>query len=436
MWDHRSRLITKEQTVAVLDLGARKVSCMIALLLPPPKWLAPKLEHARVNILGFGEVPSKGIEGGNIRDLEAAEEAVRNAVARAEHNAGVTADDIYVTFGGAGLSSECFTASVPIVRRSVDDLDIRRAMLAAEQYAMRYGKSILQTVVSGYGLDDVTDIEDPRGLIGDTLKVHVLAAHVSPAAVKNIALCVERCHLRLAGLVAAPLASALAVATPEEHELGVTCIDMGGSTTSLAAFCEGRPVHIDSLSSGGECLTRDLARILSTPRAEAERLKTLYASVFSDAALDNNHVVCPLIGEDGEERYIYPTIVDIAAIVRTKLEDMFSQLHERLEQAGCDPAVCERLVLTGGGAQLVGASDLAGHVFGGHARVGRPEAVTGLPPNADPALAAAVGTLNYLLCAPVERQVNALTPQGPIVTSYEPTGGYFAKVGQWLRENF
>jgi len=345
-------------------------------------------------------------------------------------------DEVYVTFAGAGLSSESFTASVPIAQRMVDALDIRRALLAAEQYATRNGQSILHTVVSGYGLDDIPEIQDPCGLIGDTLKVNVLAASAAPLAAKNIALCVERCHLHLAGLVAAPLASGLAAASPEERELGVTCIDMGAGTTSLAAFCDGEVVHIDSLSSGGEHLTRALARMLSTPRVEAERLKTLYSSVFSDAALDGDHVVCPLIGDDGEERYIYPAKADIAAIVRTRLEDMFSQLQERLELAGCDPAVSERVVLTGGGAQLVGATELAERIFGGVARTGRPEAVAGLPPNADPSLSAAVGALSYLLRTPAQRQTVSHHYEPPVMSASLPSGGYFARVGQWLRENF
>jgi len=436
MWDNRSAVISKERNAAVLDLGTRKVSCVIARLLPPPKWLAQRIEHARISILGYGQTAARGITGGSIGDLDAAEDAVRAAVARAEHNAGVMVDEVYVTFAGAGLSSESFTASVPIAQRMVDALDIRRALLAAEQYATRNGHSILHTVVSGYGLDDIPEIEDPCGLIGDTLKVNVLAASAAPLAAKNIALCVERCHLHLAGLVAAPLASGLAAASPEERELGVTCIDMGAGTTSLAAFCDGEVVHIDSLSSGGEHLTRDLARMLSTPRVEAERLKTLYSSVFSDAALDGDHVVCPLIGEDGEERYIYPAKADIAAIVRTRLEDMFSQLQERLELAGCDPAVSERVVLTGGGAQLVGATELAERIFGGVARTGRPEAVAGLPPNADPSLSAAVGALSYLLRTPAQRQTVSHHYEPPVMSASLPSGGYFARVGQWLRENF
>jgi len=436
MWDNQSTVITKEQTAAVLDLGTRKVSCMIARLLPPPKWLAPKVEHARINVLGFGQVSSRGITGGHIGDLEAAEEAVRAAVGRAEHNAGITVSEVYVTFAGAGLSSETFTASVPIAQRTVDELDIRRALLAAEQYAKRNGQSILHTIIAGYGLDDIAQIDDPCGLIGDTLKVHVLTAGITPLAAKNIALCVERCHLHLGGLVAAPLASGLAAATMEERDLGVTCIDMGAGTTSLAAFCEGRLVHIDSISSGGERLTRDLARMLSTPRAEAERLKTLYASVFSDASLDSDNIVCPLIGEDGEERYIYPTKADISASVRTRLEDILLQLQERFEQAGCDLAVSERLVVTGGGAQLVGVTELAERVFGGAARVGRPDAVTGLPPGTEPSLAAAVGALHYLLRAPGQSVPLSPTYEAPVASAQLSSGGYFAKVGQWLRENF
>jgi cell division protein FtsA len=431
-------VITKERTVAVLDLGTRKVCCLIARLLPPPKWLAPKVEHASVTILGFGQVAARGVSGGNIADLDVAEDTIRAAVARAEHHAGLTVEEIVVTIAGAGLASESFTASVPIAQRTVDELDIRRALLAAEQYASRNGQSILHTTGSGYGLDDIPQVEDPRGLIGDTLKVHVLAVGMAAMAAKNIALCIERCHLHLAGLVAAPLASALSAATAEERELGVTCIDMGAGTTSLAAFCEGEAVHIDSLSSGGERLTRDLARSLSTPRAEAERLKALYASVFTDAAHDHDSVVCPLVGEHGEESYTYPTKAEIAAIVRTRLEDMFSQLQERLERAGCDAAVTERVVLTGGGAQLVGASELAGRIFGGAARIGRPEGVTGLPPGAEPSLSAAVGTLIHLLSPSHPRSDRPVAPQpapGP-VSAHMPPNGYLAKVGQWLRENF
>ncbi len=436
MWDDRSGVIAKESTAAVLDLGTRKISCLIARLLPPPKWLAHKIEHARVNILGFGQAASRGVSGGNIADMEAAEGAVRAAVAKAEQKAGLTVDEVHVTFSGAGLSSESFTASVPIARRTVDELDIRRAMLAAEQYAARNGQSILHSVVSGYGLDDIPQIEDPCGLIGDTLKVHVLSVGMAPMAAKNIALCIERCHLRPAGLLAAPLASALAAASEDERDLGVTCIDMGAGATSLAAFCEGKAVHVDSLSSGGERLTRDLARSLSTPRTEAERLKTLYASVFVEATLDHESVVCPLIGEDGEERYIYPAKAEISAIVRTRLEDMFSQLQERLERSGCDPAVTERVVLTGGGAQLVGATQLAERIFGGAARLGRPEGVSGLPPGADPALAAGVGALMYLLRAPQPRGEHVTVPQPGFVLGPAQSGGYISRVGQWLRENF
>lgn len=426
----------KERTVAVLDVGTRKVCCLIARLLPPPQWLAAKAENAQINVLGFCQHASAGMAAGQICDMDTAEESIRAAVAKAEQNAGLTVDEIHVGFSGGRLQSESFTASVPIAHRSVDDIDIRRALLAARQYAGRAGQSVLHTLVTHYGLDDVPHVSDPRGMIGDTLKVGVLATTVDHMPLKNMALCVERCHLRLAGVIGTPYASALAVITDAEAELGATCIDMGAGTTTLAAFYDGQVIHLDSLSVGGDHITRDLARNLSTPRSEAERLKTLYASVFADPVDETETVVCPLVGEGSEDRYIYPTKGDLAEIVRTRLEDIFFQLRERMEQAGIESSVSERLILTGGGSQLVGCTELAARIFGGEARLGRPEGISGLPPNADPAFAASVGMLKYLLGGsedyePLEGPRTRLEPPH---LGHEP--GYLARVGQWLRENF
>ncbi len=432
-------VLTRERTVAVLDMGTRKLCCVIARLLPPPKWLAPRIENADVGVLGFAQHVSRGIVAGQVSDMDAAEEAIRLVVAKAEHSAGITVDEIYVVMAGGGLNSESFTASVPIAQREVDDLDLRRALLAARQYAGRHGQSLLRVAVTGYGLDDIPGVDDPRGMIGDTLKVHVVASMADPVALKNLALCIERCHLMLAGVIPAPLASALATMSPEERLLGGVCIDMGAGTTSLAAFLDGELVHIDSLPHGGNEITRDLARDLSTPHSEAERLKTLYATVFSGPMDDVESVVCPLVGDDAQERYIYPTKSEIASFVRARLEHVFSALRDRLEAAGVEPSVCERVVLAGGGSQLAGCDALAAQIFGGEARLGRPGGVAGLPPHADPAICAAVGTLRHLLItAPEEAPVveSAYHVNEPPVYGNRVHAGYLARVGQWLRENF
>jgi cell division protein FtsA len=432
-------VLTRERTVAVLDLGTRKLGCAIARLLPPPKWLAQRQENADIRVLGFAQHVSRGIVAGQISDMDAAEEAIRLVVAKAEHLAGITVDEVHVVMAGGGLSSEGFTASVPIAQREVDDLDLRRAMLAARQYAGRHGQSILRVAVTGYGLDDIPAVDDPRGMIGDTLKVHVVASAADPVALKNMALCIERCHLMLAGVIPAPLASALATMSVEERMLGGLCIDMGAGTASLAAFFDGELVHIDSLPYGGDGITRDLARDLSTPHSEAERLKTLYATVFSGPMDDMESVVCPLVGDDAQERYIYPTKADISAIVRERLERMFLTLRDRLENAGIEPAVCERVVLAGGGSQLAGCDTLAAQIFGGEARLGRPGGMSGLPPHPDPAISAAEGALRHLLItapdeAPIIESVYPVSE--PPVYGNRVHAGYLARVGQWLRENF
>lgn len=436
MLGRQSTVLDRERTVAVLDAGTHKVCCLIARLLPPPQWLAAKEKNAQINILGFGQHPSSGFISGRICDMDKAEEAIRVAVAKAEQNAGITVHEIYAGFSGGRLQSERFTASVPIAQRAVDDIDIRRALLAARQYAGRHGQAVLHTIVTHYGLDDEPYVSDPRGMIGDTLKVGVLATTVDPMPLRNMALCIERCHLRLAGIIETPYASALAVVSEAEAELGATCIDMGAGTTTLAAFGEGRVVYLDSLDIGGDHLTRDLAQDLSTPRSEAERLKTLYASVFTDPIDETETIVCPLVGEGNEDRYIYPTKGDIAAIVRTRLEDIFFQLQERMQQAGLEDAISERLILTGGGCQLVGCTELAARIFGGEARIGRPAPISGLPPEADPAFAASTGMLKYLLSSSKDHECMSSMLASGDVPAFGQERGYFARVGQWLRENF
>lgn len=416
---------------AVLDVGTRKLCCLVARISPAPQWYRRDAGASQVKILGFGHLRSEGVDAGRISDLEAAERAIRDVVAKAERTADVTLDEVYVTGSFGPLASESFTASAPLANGVVKERDLGRVMDAARHYAARSGWTVLHTVPVSYSLGAQNYIRDPRGMIGDSLKVDVHSLSAHPLPLKNMELCIERCHLSVAGVAAAPYASGLAVLSENEAELGATVIDMGAGATSVAVFSEGRFIYGDIIPTGGSQITIDIARSFSIGLAEAERLKTLYGSVFTGPFDHRDTLACPLSGEEGDGHYVHPAKAELSALIRARLEDTFGQLRDRLEMSGVTPASGQRLVVTGGASELLGVAELAARVFNKTARIGRPRALSGLPElEAGPAFASAIGLILHL----IDDDEGSNIGLGESVR--KNSGGYFARVGQWLRESF
>jgi cell division protein FtsA len=240
---------------------------------------------------------------------------------------------------------------------------------------------------------------------------------------------VERCHLSVEGLVAAPYAAALSSLTADEAELGAICIDFGAGTTTASVFAGGDCVHTDGIAIGGQHLTLDLARALSARVSEAERLKSLYGNVIVTASDDLDMVTVPAIEGDRE----LPTAVPRSQIVRTlrpRIEEIVEFLRERLGAAGMLGDARRRLVLTGGGAQLTGLSEYVGRAFGATARIGRPIGIGRLSDSGrTPGFAAAAGLLIFPQVADREH----FEPRRRAVTN---EGNYLKRVGSWLKESF
>ena len=271
-------------------------------------------------MLGIGHLRSEGVDAGRISDLEAAERAIREVVAKAERAADVTLEEVYVTGSFGPLASESFTASAPLANGTVGERDLGRVMDAARHYAARSGWSVLHTVPVSYSLGAQNYIRDPRGMIGDSLRVDVHSLSAHPLPLKNMELCIERCHLSVAGVAAAPYASGLAVLSENEAEVGATVIDMGAGATGVAVFSEGRFIYGDVIPMGGSQITIDIARTFSIGLAEAERLKTLYGSVFTGPLDHRDTVACALAGEEGDGHYVHPAKAELSALIRARLE--------------------------------------------------------------------------------------------------------------------
>lgn len=419
--------------VTVLDVGSTKVSCVIARLTPRGESaLLPGRTH-KVEVLGIGHQRSRGVKSGVIVELDNAEQAIRHAVDAAERMAGMTVDSLIVNVSAGRIKGATINASVALGGHGVDESDISRVLAAGTKRAQAVERKVLHVLPVSYALDAETGIRDPRGMEGHQLGVdlHVLTADAAP--LRNLELCINRAHLSVEQMVATPYASGLSVLVDDEAELGAACIDLGGGTTTIAVFSEGKCIHADALAIGGNHVTMDLARGLSTRLDEAELLKVRFGSALSSSTDDREMVSVRAIGDDnGEGGHQIPRSA-MTRIIKARVEETLELVRDRLNQSGYGNVVGKRVVLTGGASQLQGLPEAARRILGRGVRIGRPLGVTGLPEAyKGPAFAATAGLLIYPQVAEHE-QASTGTSIGWRMTG---TGGRFARVGQWLRESF
>ena len=423
----------KVRLLTVLDVGSSKVSCVIARLRPHEGGaLLPGRTH-RMEVLGIGHQRSRGVKSGVIIDLDAAEQSIRLAVDAAERMAGLTVDSLIVNISAGRLKSETFTASVNLGGHEVEQTDIRRVLAAGAKQALAAERHLVHSLPVGYTLDGERGIRDPLGMLGDSLGVdmHVLTADAAP--LRNLELCINRCHLSVEAIVATPYARGLAALVGDEAEMGAACIDMGGGTTTISVFSEGKFIHADAVAIGGNHVTMDVARGFSTRMEDAERLKVMYGSALPSAADDRDLISVPPIGDD--ERDVpnqYPRSV-LTRIIRARVEETLELVRDRLNQSGLGHIVGKRVVLTGGASQLPGMPEAARRILARNVRIGRPLGIAGLPEAAKgAAFAATVGRLIYPQVAGLEERSVKAASSG-LMTG---TGGRIQRVSQWLKESF
>jgi cell division protein FtsA len=379
-----------QDVLGVLDMGTSKVVCLAVAVRPARR----RGEVPVPTCLGVGHQRSAGVRDGVVVDVAAAEEAVRAAVSQAERQGRVRLDAVLLALGGARLRSLSFAAHATTARGTVRHGDLARILADAHAYAERDGQALLHLTRRGYRLDDAPCGDDPRGMAARRLTADMHAVVADPGAVRHALLVAERSHLTVDGLVAAPYASALAVTTPDERQLGVTVVDLGAGTTGMATFVDGMFVHGEVLARGGHTLSVELAKIFRAQVAEAERIKTLYASLVNVPS-DAVHKVAFARVDDGA--VATATRSEITRIVTPPVVALLTEIATRRTAVGA-----ERLpvVLTGGASQLVGLVLCAARVFDADVRLGRTATLPGMGPDADtPAFATAVGLVRAALDA-------------------------------------
>ncbi|NDF11698.1 MAG: cell division protein FtsA [Proteobacteria bacterium] len=417
----------KTGLIAVLDIGSTKVACFIAHADPAGK----------LKIVGIGHQVSQGIRGGIIIDIKQAEGSIVAAVHAAEKMAGETIDRVLVNVSGSNLNSRNLSVENNISGHQVTERDIAQIMAEGYRHFAEDDQEILHCIPINYSIDDTHGISDPRGMFGEKLSTHLHIVTASSTAIRNLSNCLARCHLDIEDCVSSAYASGLACLTEDEKNLGVTLLDIGGGNTSIAVFVSGILVYTTSIALGGQHITRDIARGLSTSVTYAERLKTMYGS----AVVTNNDrqevLEVPLIDSEEESEnaseMMHVSKSDVNGIIRPRVEEVFELAKKKLEAAGLDKAAQARIVLTGGTSQLVGIKDVAQEVFGRPIRISRPIQVEGMAESTKgAAFSTCVGMLKYavrkddtVLAGPEKSGVSLPLPENAI-----------GRVIRWLQQNF
>ena len=422
----------KSAVLCVLDVGTSKVACLIAKLVPAETSDTLRGRTHRCRILGIGHQRSRGIKGGAVVDMDEAESAIRLAVDAAERMAGVEVSSVIVTTTGGRLSSQHYSAKVSVGGKAVSDYDVHRVLEASSNATARQGRAVLHSLPTGFSLDRTRGIRDPKGMIGDELGAEMHVIGCDAAAARNLMLAIERCHLTIEALVATPYAAGLSALVDDEAELGVALIDMGGGTTSMGVFAGGHLAHVDAVAVGGNHVTMDVARGLTTRLSDAERLKTLYGTAISSASDERESFAVAQAGDDPDQPSHLPKS-HLVRIIRPRVEEILELVRDRLKDAGFAAHAGRRLVLTGGACQLTGVAEAARRIISQHVRIGRPLGIQGLPESAkNPAFAAAVGLLIYPQFAGIEH----FEPRGAVPMQATGTDGYMSRVGRWLKDSF
>lgn len=429
----RGASVAKGTVLAGLDIGSTKISCLIAEAHAAKHQPPNSTAQTVLKVLGVGHQVSRGVRSGAIVDVDEAERAIRLAVDAAERMAQRTITEIYVNVSGGRPVSRIHTGTEPTQTGQVSPRDLERVLSAALTSVEPGRRAILHLSPVQYRLDDAKGVGSPLGMFGEKLSLDLGVVTAEPSHLSNLALAIERAHLNTAGFVMSPYAAAKAVLAEDEMTLGVTVIDMGGATTSYSIFNEGHLVFAGTIPIGGQHITNDIARGLSTTIAHAERMKTLWGSAIASQIDEREMIAVPLLGERGVDTVQKVPKSMLIGIIRPRLEEIFELLRNALDTSGMAHLAGRRVVLTGGASLLNGTREVAAQWLDHQVRLGSPHHVLGMPESAHtPGFAVCAGLLNYAL----NPDIQCALPQAKAAELERAQQGYVRRMGRWIAESF
>jgi cell division protein FtsA len=348
-----------------LDIGTSKIAAIVAEMKP----------EGGFEVIGMGSSPSRGLKKGVVVNIESTVNAIQRALEEAELMADCKIRDVWTGIAGSHIRSFNSHGMVAIKEREVAQSDVDRVVETAKAIPIPTDQQILHVLNQEFVIDGQEDVREPLGMSGVRLevKVHIVTGAVSAA--QNIMKCVRRCGLEVNDLILQPLASAMAVLSEDEKDLGVCLVDIGGGTSDIAVFTQGAIRHTAVIPIAGDQITNDIAMALRTPTKEAEEIKRRYGCALRELADPQEMVEVPGVGERGSKKMSRQTL---AEVIEPRVEELYSLVQAELRRSGFEELLSSGIVVTGGSAAMQGMVELGEEVFHMPVRLGLPSYAGGL----------------------------------------------------------
>lgn len=402
----------KGELIVGLDIGTTKVVAVVGEVVEP----------GRVEVIGHGQAPSRGLRKGVVVDIESTVASIRQAVDQAEAMAGCHIESVFAGIAGGHIKAFNSHGVAAIKGGEVRNEDVGRVLALARAAAIPQDREVLHILPQDYIIDGQDGIKAPLGICGVRLEARVHVVTAAASAVQNIVKCAQLAGLKVADIVLEPLASAESVLNAEERDLGVCLVDIGGGTTDVAIFGNGALIHTAVIPLGGNHLTNDIVVGLRTPLADAERIKRDYGCAMSEMVGSDETIEVPSVGDRTSRKMSRRILCDI---IEPRMEEIFQLVAREVATCGWEDQLTSGLVITGGASLVPGLDEMAEQVLGMLVRRGEPRVAGATDIARDPRFATAVGLVQYGLRAEEQRFYMGRT-----------SGGLLNRVGRWFQQVF
>jgi len=403
------------RTITAIDVGTTKICVLVA----------QQVDKDHIEVLGVGKAPSDGLKKGVVVDVARTIESIKCALKEAELMSGHTIESAYIGISGGHIKSINSSGAVPIKTGQIRTSDITNALAAAKAVQVAEGQQILHVLPQYFQIDGGDKLHDPTDMHGVRLEVQAHIITGSVASVQNLVNCCESAGVKVKDIVLEQLASAAAVLSEDEMELGVGVLDIGGGTSDLALYQHGSIRHTMVLPVAGNHFTNDLAIGLRTTIKDAERIKTNHG-VATDLLLDEDDIFEVEMARGGKTKIVKQS--ELIRILEPRAYELLALVKREIDSKALHSLVTSGFVLTGGGSLLTGMKELAQTVFEADVRVGTPRLQFGIAESLDsPMYATGYGLLLHAL----KLQGAGLgDSSGPLVKKV------FARMKSWIGDFF
>ncbi len=412
-----------QRLVAALDLGSTKAIGVIAEVTGDGR-------DAGAKILGLGVERTNGVRRGVVRDIEETTRAIEKALRDAQRMAGVEVGTVYCGIAGEHVAGRSSHGMVSVTGDEIRTSDVARVNDMASNISFGRDHELLHAIPQEYLIDQQGGIDEPIGMTGSRLEAEVYLVTVLSSVLQNLRKCVERAGYHVEEFVLEPLAASLAVLTPDEVELGCAIVELGGGSTNVSVFQNGKIRHTASLLCAGGHVTGDIVHGLQVTQQDAERLRERFGAAYEPLVPESDVLELPSTPAQGA-RSAHRRV--LAHIMHMRYQEILEYALDEITRAGYHQRLPAGVILTGGGALTPGIVELARDVFAMPARCGIPgQRLRGLADSVEsPRMAVPAGLVLY-----GSRQVALGSGFGSGGRKSPAVEKVFGPVKRWLQDFF